>query len=146
MYDYIGYWEITAKEFARELKALGNIHKINLHINCPGGDVFDGTAIYNLLKEHSAEVETWIEGIAASMGSVIALAGDTVHIAENAYYMVHNPSIAARGTSAPWKKPRVCWPRSKPPWSVCIAHAPACPTPKSARSWMKSAGTPGQKR
>uniref|UniRef100_UPI00262EC3A2 ATP-dependent Clp protease proteolytic subunit n=1 Tax=uncultured Microbulbifer sp. TaxID=348147 RepID=UPI00262EC3A2 len=42
-------------------------------------------------------VETWIEGIAASMGSVIALAGDTVHIAENAYYMVHNPSAVARG-------------------------------------------------
>ncbi|MEX2964216.1 ClpP-like prohead protease/major capsid protein fusion protein [Microbulbifer sp. TYP-18] len=97
VYDTIGYWGVTAKDFAKELKALGKLSKINLHINCPGGDVFDGTAIYNLLREHSAEVETWIEGIAASMGSVIALAGDTVHIAENAYFMVHNPSIATRG-------------------------------------------------
>ncbi|WP_226648987.1 ClpP-like prohead protease/major capsid protein fusion protein [Microbulbifer variabilis] len=97
LYDTIGYWGVTAKDFARDLKMLGNISKINLHINCPGGDVFDGTAIYNLLKDHKAEVETWIEGIAASMGSVIALAGDTVHIAENAYYMVHNPSAGVRG-------------------------------------------------
>ncbi|WP_460786323.1 ClpP-like prohead protease/major capsid protein fusion protein, partial [Microbulbifer echini] len=97
LYDTIGYWGVTAKDFARDLKALGDVSKINLHINCPGGDVFDGTAIYNLLKDHKAEVETWIEGIAASMGSVIALAGDTVHIAENAYYMVHNPSAGVRG-------------------------------------------------
>ncbi|WP_051089454.1 head maturation protease, ClpP-related [Microbulbifer variabilis] len=97
LYDSIGYWELTTKDFARDLKALGDVSKINLHINCPGGDVFDGTAIYNLLKDHKAEVETWIEGIAASMGSVIALAGDTVHIAENAYYMVHNPSAGVRG-------------------------------------------------
>ncbi|WP_020411102.1 ClpP-like prohead protease/major capsid protein fusion protein [Microbulbifer variabilis] len=97
LYDYIGYWGVTAKDFARDLKALGDVSKINLHINCPGGDVFDGTAIYNLLKDHKAEVETWIEGIAASMGSVIALAGGTVHIAENAYYMVHNPSAGVRG-------------------------------------------------
>jgi len=97
LYDSIGYWDMTAKDFARDLKALGDVSKINLHINCPGGDVFDGTAIYNLLKDHKAEVETWIEGIAASMGSVIALAGDTVHIAENAYYMVHNPSAGVRG-------------------------------------------------
>ncbi|WP_444931519.1 ClpP-like prohead protease/major capsid protein fusion protein [Microbulbifer sp. SSSA002] len=97
LYDSIGYWDMTAKDFARDLKALGDVSKINLHINCPGGDVFDGTAIYNLLKDHKAEVETWIEGIAASMGSVIALAGDRVHIAENAYYMVHNPSAGVRG-------------------------------------------------
>ncbi|MFS1525634.1 ClpP-like prohead protease/major capsid protein fusion protein [Microbulbifer sp. 2304DJ12-6] len=97
VYDYIGYYGVTAKDFARDLKSLGKVNKINLHLNSPGGDVFEGTAIYNLLKDHSAEIETWIEGIAASMGSVIALAGDTVHIAENAYFMVHNPSAAARG-------------------------------------------------
>ncbi|MCK9469036.1 MAG: ATP-dependent Clp protease proteolytic subunit [Porticoccaceae bacterium] len=97
IYDYIGYWGVTAKDFARDLKALGTVSKINLHINSPGGDVFDGTAIYNLLKSHDAEVITHIEGLAASMGSVIALAGDTVNIAENAYYMIHNPSSIAWG-------------------------------------------------
>ncbi|WP_226647158.1 head maturation protease, ClpP-related [Microbulbifer variabilis] len=106
LYDFIGGWGMTAKDFARDLKALGNVSKINLHINCPGGDVFDGTAIYNLLKDHKAEVETWIEGIAASMGSVIALAGDTVHIAENAYYMVHNPAaFAAERAFRKWGEP-----------------------------------------
>lgn len=97
IYDYIGYYGVSAKDFARDLKALGDVSKIKLHINSPGGSVFEGTAIYNLLKDHKATIETWIDGVAASMGSVIALAGDTVHIAENAYYMVHNPSAAAFG-------------------------------------------------
>lgn len=97
VYDYIGYWGVTAKDFAKDLKALGDVERINLHINSPGGDVFDGTAIYNQLKAHSAHIDTIIEGVAASMGSVIALAGDTVTIAENAYFMIHNPSTGAFG-------------------------------------------------
>jgi ATP-dependent protease ClpP protease subunit/phage major head subunit gpT-like protein len=97
VYDYIGYYGVEAKQFAKDLKALGNVTHIKLRINSPGGSVFEGTAIYNLLKEHPATIETWIDGIAASMGSVIALAGDTVHIAENAYFMIHNPSAGAFG-------------------------------------------------
>ncbi|HGP0083435.1 TPA: head maturation protease, ClpP-related, partial [Pseudomonas aeruginosa] len=57
----------------------------------PGGDVFEGTAIYNLLRNHPASVDVYIDGLAASMASVIAMAGDTIYMPENAMMMVHKP-------------------------------------------------------
>lgn len=91
LYDEIGMWGITAQEFARELKALGDLSLINLRIHSPGGDVFEGMAIYNLLKSHPARVEVHIDGLAASMASVIAMAGDTINMPENAMMMIHKP-------------------------------------------------------
>lgn len=92
IYDEIGYWGITAKSFSKDLKALGNnLKQINLHIHSPGGDVFDGIAIYNLLKNHSANVTVYIDGLAASMASVIAMAGNEVIMPENAMMMIHKP-------------------------------------------------------
>lgn len=91
LYDEIGGWGITAQQFARDLKALGDIARIDLRIHSPGGDVFAGMAIYNLLKSHPARVDVYIDGLAASMASVIAMAGDTVHMPENAMMMVHKP-------------------------------------------------------
>lgn len=64
---------------------------INVRINSPGGNVFDGAAIYNALKRHPAKVTTYVDGVAASIASVIALAGDDVVIASNAMFMIHNP-------------------------------------------------------
>jgi ATP-dependent protease ClpP protease subunit len=106
IYDEIGMWGVSAREFARDLKGLGDLDHITLRINSPGGSVFDGVAIYNLLKNHSATVKSFIDGVAASMGSVIALAGDTVHIAENAFYMIHNPSTVAFGEEKEMEKAR----------------------------------------
>lgn len=92
IYDEIGYWGITAKSFSKDLKALGNnLKQINLHIHSPGGDVFDGIAIYNLLKNHPANVTVYIDGLAASMASVIAMAGNEVIMPENAMMMIHKP-------------------------------------------------------
>lgn len=92
IYDEIGYWGITAKSFSKDLKALGNnLKQINLHIHSPGGDVFDGIAIYNLLKNHPANVTVCIDGLAASMASVIAMAGNEVIMPENAMMMIHKP-------------------------------------------------------
>lgn len=91
LYDEIGAWGITAQQFARDLKAMGDLAKINLHIHSPGGDVFEGTAIYNLLRNHPASVDVYIDGLAASMASVIAMAGDTIYMPENAMMMVHKP-------------------------------------------------------
>jgi len=90
IYDEIGYWGVTAKDFVKELNTIKS-KKIDMHINSPGGDVFDGTAVYNAIKKHPAEVTTHIDGIAASIASVIALAGNRVLMAENAIYMLHNP-------------------------------------------------------
>ncbi|MBE2898090.1 ATP-dependent Clp protease proteolytic subunit [Pasteurellaceae bacterium 20609_3] len=91
LYDEIGDWGVTAKEFRDDLKALGEVQNIDLHIHSPGGDVFDGMAIYNLLKNHSAKKTVYIDGLAASMASVIAMAGDTVIMPENTMMMIHKP-------------------------------------------------------
>ncbi|MDT1795462.1 Clp protease ClpP, partial [Salmonella enterica] len=62
IYDEIGYWGVTAKQFVNDLKALGDVSHINLHINSPGGDVFDGIAIFNALKHHGAAITVHIDG------------------------------------------------------------------------------------
>jgi ATP-dependent Clp endopeptidase proteolytic subunit ClpP len=104
IYEEIGqdFWTgggVTAKNFQKELSAI-TAKQIDLHINSPGGAVFDGVAIYNLIKQHPANVTTYIDGIAASIASVIALAGDKVVMAANALYMMHNPSGMVMGTAA----------------------------------------------
>lgn len=91
LYDEIGRWGISAKQFAQDLKALGDIKHIDLRIHSPGGDVFEGMAIYNLLKHHPAKITVHIDGLAASMGSVIAMAGDIINMPENSMMMIHKP-------------------------------------------------------
>lgn len=91
IYEEIGGWGISAQRFARDLKALGDLGRIDLRIHSPGGDVFEGMAIYNLLDSHPATVHVYIDGLAASMASVIAMVGDTVYMPENAMMMVHKP-------------------------------------------------------
>nr|WP_129952800.1 ClpP-like prohead protease/major capsid protein fusion protein [Rahnella sp. RFA10(1/100)] len=91
IYDEIGYWGVTARQFASSMKALGDLDHINLHIHSPGGDVFDGIAIYNLLNSHSASKTVYIDGLAASMASVIAMVGNPIIMPENAMMMVHKP-------------------------------------------------------
>jgi ATP-dependent Clp protease protease subunit len=88
---------ITAKAFQKELAALGKVNTINVHINSPGGDVFDGFAIYNQLAQHPARIEVDVDGVAASIASIIAMAGDEIRIAKNATIMIHNPRGFAAG-------------------------------------------------
>lgn len=109
IYEQIGkdYWDdsgIGAKEFAQELKALGDISKIILRINSPGGSVFEGLAIYNTLNAHVAEKEVHIDGIAASIASVVAMAGDQVIMPENALLMIHDPTGIAIGDAETMRK------------------------------------------
>lgn len=108
IYDQIGedFWTgggVTAKGFQKELSEI-KAKQIDLHINSPGGSVFDGITIYNLLKQHAASVTTYIDGLAASIASVIALAGDRVVMAENALFMIHNPSGVVMGDAADMRK------------------------------------------
>src|SRR4030067_1527288 len=81
IYDEIGMWGISARDFSNDLNKV-TASKINLRINSPGGSVFDGTAIFNALKRHKAEVTTYIDGLAASLASVISLCGDKVVMAD----------------------------------------------------------------
>lgn len=103
IYEEIGedFWTgggITAKNFQKELSDI-KAGQIDLHINSPGGLVFDGLAIYNLLKNHPANITTYIDGLAASIASVIALAGNKVIMAENALFMIHKASGMVMGNS-----------------------------------------------
>lgn len=107
IYEDIGegwYGGITAKQFTADLKALGDVSTINVRVNSPGGDVFDGVAIYNQLLQHKATVNVFIDGLAASIASVIAMAGNTITIAENAMVMVHNPWSFAMGEAKDFRK------------------------------------------
>ena len=103
IYDPIGenwYGDgLTAKKFREDLKALGNVSAITVRINSPGGEVFDGFAIYNALKEHPATVTVHVDGLAASIASVIAMAGDHIYMGEGAMFMVHSPWTIAMGDS-----------------------------------------------
>ena len=108
IYEMIGedFWTgegVTAKGFQKELSSV-KASQIDLHINSPGGAVFDGITIYNLLKQHPATVTSYIDGIAASIASVIALAGNKVIMAENALYMMHNPSGLVMGNAEDMRK------------------------------------------
>ena len=78
--------------------------EITVRINSPGGDVFDGFAIYNLLAQHPAKINVKVDGWAASAASVIAMAGDTIEMAANALMMIHNPWTMAIGDSVSMRK------------------------------------------
>ena len=99
IYDEIGAYGVTAKGFLAELGALPNDVAIDLRLNSPGGSVFDAVAIYNALKRHPGEITVWIDGIAASAASYIAMAGNEVVMPENAFLMIHDPSGLAMGTA-----------------------------------------------
>ena len=94
LYDEIGFWGTTAKDFRDRINGAGDIV---LKINSPGGDVFDGISIYNDLLAHPGRVRVEITGLAASIASIIALAGDEVAIAENGFFMIHNAWTIALG-------------------------------------------------
>lgn len=90
LYDAIGAYDgVTAKDFVSEINAL-DVDEIELHINSPGGSVYDGIAIRNALVQHDATVTVIVDGLAASAASYIALAGDEVVMAPNSELMVHD--------------------------------------------------------
>jgi ATP-dependent Clp endopeptidase proteolytic subunit ClpP len=89
---------LSAKSFVKDLSKV-KADAISLHINSPGGDVFEGQAIYNALRRHPAHVTSYVDGVAASIASVVALAADEVVMASNAMFMIHEPWAAVIGTA-----------------------------------------------
>ena len=100
VFDVIGqdYWGegITAKRIAGALRAM-NGADVTVNINSPGGDMFEGLAIYNLLREYEGHVTVKVLGIAASAASIIAMAGDDIQIGRGAFLMIHNCWLYAMG-------------------------------------------------
>ena len=103
IYDPIGAdWfgeGVTAKRFIDDLAEQGDLTDIHVRINSPGGEVFDGFAIYNALKNHKAQIHVQIDGLAASIASVIAMAGDLVTMGDGAMIMIHDPWSLAVGNA-----------------------------------------------
>lgn len=103
LYGEVGGWGASAAEFIDALSTRKD-QRINLHIHSPGGSVFEGHAIFTALKSHPGGVTTWVDGIAASMASVIAMAGAPVKMASNAFLMIHNPWSQTAGGSEEMRK------------------------------------------
>lgn len=101
IYDVIG-WDESAKEFVGKLNAL-DVDRIDLHLNSPGGDVFDGIAILNALRDHPARVVSTVDGMAASAASFIAMSGDDIVMNRNSEMMIHDAAGIAVGNSETMK-------------------------------------------
>lgn len=102
--DFFSDEGIAAKDFAADLKALGDIKNIDIRINSAGGSVFEGLAIYNILKTHKAQITVYIDGLAASIASVVAMAGDLIVMPENSLLMIHDPSGLTMGSAEEMRK------------------------------------------
>jgi len=103
IYDEIGYWGVTASDFVAALNQV-NASQIELHLNSPGGDVFDGIAIYQALVSHPANVVVKIDSLAASAASFIAMSGNEIEIGPFGQIMIHDAFGLARGNAADMRK------------------------------------------
>lgn len=94
------WWEdrVTPQQFNKDIAALGDVPEIIVRINSGGGDVFAANAIFTRLKDHSAKITVKIDGWAASAATIIAMAGDTIKIAKNGVFMIHDPAMTVWNT------------------------------------------------
>jgi ATP-dependent protease ClpP protease subunit len=104
IYDEIGYWGTASNDFVKDLALLADEPRLVINMNSPGGDVFDGIAIYQALLDHPAEVVVKVNGLAASIASVIAMAGDRVIMGARSQIMIHEGFTFASGDSATMRK------------------------------------------
>jgi len=95
---------ISDVDIAKSLNLMKSIENIKVRVNSPGGDVFQGLAIYNSLLNHPAKINIEIDGGAISIASVIAMAGDTITMAESSLFMIHNPMTFAVGDAQELRK------------------------------------------
>lgn len=102
IFEVIGedFWTgggVTAARINAALRNIGAGNDVIVNINSPGGDLFEGVAIYSLLKEHAGHVTVKVMGLAASAASIIAMAADEIQIARAGFFMIHNAWTIAIG-------------------------------------------------
>jgi len=95
LYGEIG-WDYTASDFANIFKEI-KTENVNLYVNSPGGNVFEGFAIYNIMKRSGKKITAYVDGQALSIASLIIQAADEIYMAEAALFMIHNPWGAVKG-------------------------------------------------
>ena len=120
IYDQIGGFGVSANDFIDELKELGDVEQINLRISSGGGSIVEGNTIFNALKRHGAKVITHVDSLAASMASVIAMAGDEIHMAENALLMIHTLGQPVSAERINFAKTLTCLTRCKPTFATAM--------------------------
>lgn len=103
VFDEIGWGGITAQMISRELE-FANGEDVEIRVNSPGGDVFEGITIYNMLRNYSGNVRVVVDGLAASIASIIALGGDEIIMNEGSFFMIHNPWSGAMGEANDFRK------------------------------------------
>lgn len=103
-YAWEEYGEKSAKVFQQELEALGDVETIHLYVNSPGGSVFEGITIHNMLKRHNARVVAHVDALAASIASVIIMAADEIRMPSNSMLMIHNAWTFAIGNAEELRK------------------------------------------
>ncbi|MEB8131548.1 head maturation protease, ClpP-related [Mammaliicoccus sciuri] len=96
--------DTSAVSFRNAIKDLGEVDTLNVHINSPGGSVYDGVAIFNMLRQHKASVTVHIDGLAASIASVIAMSGDKIVMPSNSMMMIHNAMSVSIGNANDMRK------------------------------------------
>lgn len=104
IYDAIdSYWGVSALDLVNQLKGV-KAKQIVVRLNSPGGSVFDGMAIYNALRRHEASIKTVVDGLAASIASIIMLAGDEIEIGTGGMVMIHNAWGVSLGNASEMRK------------------------------------------
>ncbi|MGV1870896.1 head maturation protease, ClpP-related [Agrobacterium rosae] len=141
MFETIGedYWSgggVTAKKVAAQLRAIGP-RPVEVQINSPGGDMFEGIAVYNVLREHSQPITVKIMGMAASAASIIAMAGDTIEIGAASFVMIHNCWVVAVGNRHDMRETSE-WLEPFDQAMVDLYAARSGKDPKDIAKWMDS--------
>lgn len=97
--DIDKYWGVSIETVRSALREIGNVEELTIRVNSYGGDVFEGNGIFNLLQEHQSLKTFIIEGVAASMASLIPMCGDEIVMYSNSFFMIHNPWTVTFGES-----------------------------------------------
>lgn len=96
--------DVMPEDVLNALNQINDLSEVNIYINSPGGSVFAGLAIYNMLSRNKAKKIVHVDGVAASIASIIALAGDEIHIPSNAFMMIHKPLVGMYGNATDLRK------------------------------------------
>lgn len=103
-WDWEEFGEMSAHTLSKQLEELGDVNTINVHISSYGGEVKEGLAIYNALKNHKAKIRTYCDGFACSIASVIFMAGDERIMSKSSLLMIHNAWVYASGNANELRK------------------------------------------
>lgn len=136
LYGEVG-WEVNGTEFVKALQTVASEPEVHVRINSPGGNVFEGIIIANAMRAFRGKVITHVDAVAASAASIIAIAGDEVRMASNAFFMIHEPFTMAAGTADDFRDIAATLDKMTSTF-VAEYRKKSEQTDEQVRAWMKS--------